>query len=377
MAQGVNIGINLTLPDNISKEDVITAICEEINEYGMLRVDSVTFCDSKKELDDLAAENKINLIICMDRIGDDSIGGGAIKSWTLGRDNLKVIILLRTSDFFNPESNFDPKRKKILNLFYKYEYYDAIFFLSKRKNTESTGELVSKLFLQHRTKEEAYNYYEIKEMIDLLEKNGEDVSSLISEKEKIDIGDLFNIKLKEPKKKNVKAFMTKEEEQKEVLSDKVDKFLNYDSENKEQPKVEDSIEAKPKVEVKPVEKIKPKEEPVNNKKEDNAEKEVKEETKPSADNKNGCVIKDMLSDSLCVAYFDLPLSRTIKYHRLILINDGGKGEFDDEGMYKSKVTTTSAYVNYMIKDDVAILEIPNESGLVKEIINKKFQVLVM
>jgi len=135
--------------DTKRKNEVIAAALRKLKD---VRVNKVDVCLERDEIQRKIEERIYDVFICTEILRGETLGGGSIKRWKTVHPHLQVILLV------------DPNKrsaKKLARLFSEHEYYDALY-----QDSSVTIQSFHDLIVHPRTREEAFEYYGLREYME-------------------------------------------------------------------------------------------------------------------------------------------------------------------------------------------------------------------
>lgn len=155
--------INMIMALSASDKDIqswLKKIVAAINHMGKVNVAKIAAVYKKEDIDAVVRQNTYDVIVMNEKVGTDSIGGGSIKKWRQDNPRIKLIMVVPN----------DKKGGMKLSNLYHEEYYSAILL------ADFTAEMLVKLILNDRTREEARKYYGLPEEEPVVDTEGKEVS---------------------------------------------------------------------------------------------------------------------------------------------------------------------------------------------------------
>lgn len=149
----INILLAIDAGQNTAKINEL--LSKELRKFKDVRVNKIDLSLDKQDIQRKIAERIYDVFICTEVIRGDMVGGGSIKKFMEIHPHLQVILLV------------DPKKKsakKLAKLFDDNSYYDALY-----QDNTFTVEAVHKLIVHPRTREEAFEYYGLREYVDQMQ----------------------------------------------------------------------------------------------------------------------------------------------------------------------------------------------------------------
>ena len=139
-----------------------TKMVYELHNSGVV-IDKLEVVHSKSQLEQMLQEEQYDILICMDRLGNEKVGRGRIRSWRVKYPQMQVVLVI------GKERKGGGKLTKFVTQ--EPYYYDAIY------QEELSGEFVAEILRNPRSKDAAIEYYGVQNIVD----NVRDLSKVYKE----------------------------------------------------------------------------------------------------------------------------------------------------------------------------------------------------